>query len=71
MDHENNCIHLSPSGHIDQNKFLLLLYDNTLFLDYVSFGDKTASTTHDKHFTDAIPSVLDMASMDMDPEDAD
>ena len=44
---------------------------NTLFLDYVSFGDKTASTTHDKHFTDAIPSVLDMASMDMDPEDAD
>ena len=40
---------------------------NTLFLDYVSFGDKTAATMRDKHFDEA-PDAEQMATMDIDPE---
>ena len=53
----------------DPQKMLDGVY--TLFLDYISFGDKTTATTADKLF-DTIPDISAMASMDIDPEvDAD
>ena len=54
----------------NKNPYSMLEGVNTLFLDYVSFGDKTAGTTHDKMFG-SIPDILEMAAMDIDPEDAD
>ena len=45
-----------------------MLEQNQKFLDYVSFGDKTTETTHKKMFG-SIPDIVEMASMDIDPED--
>jgi hypothetical protein len=44
-----------------------MLEQNQKFLDYVSFGDKTTETTHKKMFG-SIPDIVEMASMDIDPD---
>lgn len=54
---------LDPSNP-DPRRMLEGVY--TLFLDYISFGDKTAATTADRFF-DTIPDISAMASMDIDP----
>ena len=51
----------------NKDPYAMLEGVNMLFLDYVSYGDKSRETTHSKHFN-VVPDIADMATMDIDPE---